>query len=163
MPRFPLRGILSLTFIFVGPFAMPNASAQSLSQSEVVQRLAGAWRYVGTWIDGKPRPGRGDNPKGMIVYTAGGHMAVQIAPDRERKKAGREPTPEEAKFALENYVAYFGTYTIDAQACTVTHHRAASIQPGDRMEVVRAYEFSGDRLILRPPNTTQEIVWERIK
>jgi Lipocalin-like domain len=154
---------LILTLTVLGPLTMQSASAQSPSQSEVAQRLAGAWRYVGTWIDGKPRPGRGDNPKGMIVYTAGGHMTVQIAPDRERKKAGREPTPEEAKFALENYVAYFGTYTIDERAGTLTHHRWASIQPGDRTEVVRAYEFVGDRLILRPPDTTQEIVWERIK
>jgi hypothetical protein len=37
------------------------------------------------------------------------------------------------------------------------------VQPDDAAQVVRAYEFSGDRLILRPPNTTQEIVWERIK
>jgi hypothetical protein len=99
----------------------------------------------------------------MIYYSAGGHMAVQIAPDRERKKAGREPTPEEAKAALTDYIAYFGTYTIDERAGTVTHHRAASIQPGDVAAVVRAYEFKGDRLILRPPNSKQEIAWERIK
>jgi hypothetical protein len=158
-----LHGMLALALFFAGPFAMPIASAQTLSRDEVAQRLAGAWRYIGTTIDVKPRAGRGDNPKGMIVYTAGGHMSVQIAPDRERPKAGREMTPEEAKNAVENYVAYFGTYTIDPQAGTLTHHRAASVQPGDRMEVVRAYEFSGDRLILRPPGTTQEIVWERIK
>ncbi len=72
-------------------------------------------------------------------------------------------TPEEAKFALENYVAYFGTYTIDERAGTVTHHRQATVQPGDAAQVVRAYEFAGDRLILRPPNSKQEIVWERIK
>jgi Lipocalin-like domain len=155
--------LLLLAVTVVGASAMSSASAQTLSQSEVAQRLAGAWRYIGTTIDGKPRPGRGDNPKGMIVYTAGGHMSVQIAPDRERPKAGREMTAEEAKNAIENYVAYFGTYTIDAQAGTLTHHRAASIQPGDRTEVVRAYEFSGDRLILRPPGTKQEITWERIK
>jgi hypothetical protein len=30
--------------------------------------------------------------------------------------------------------------------------------------VVRSYEFSGDRLILRPAGTTgYEIIWERIK
>jgi hypothetical protein len=158
-----LRSALTLAFVLSGTLPMPPANAQSPSQSEVAQKLAGAWRYIGTTIDGKPRPGRGDNPKGMIVYTAGGHMSVQIAPDRERPKAGREMTPEEAKNAVENYVAYFGTYTIDAQAGTLTHHRAASVQPGDRLEVVRAYEFSGDRLILRPPGTRQEIVWERIK
>jgi hypothetical protein len=149
--------------VVVGMASVASGQAQTAPTGDVAGQLVGAYRYVGTWIDGKPRPGRGDNPKGMIIYTAGGHMAVQIAPDRERKKAGREMTPEEAKFAVENYVAYFGTYSIDAKAGTVTHHRWSSVQPGDAREVVRAYEFKGDRLILRPPNSTQEIHWERIK
>jgi hypothetical protein len=139
------------------------AQAQSAPAGEAAKQFVGAWRYIGTWIDGKPRPGRGDSPKGMITYTAGGHMSVQIAPDRERKKAGREMTAEEAKVALENYIAYFGTYTVDEAAGIVTHHRWSSVQPGDAAAVVRAYEFKGDRLTLRPPNSTQEIVWERIK
>jgi len=155
--------LLIAGFTVLGASAMPSANAQSLSQSEVAQKLAGAWRYVGTTVDGKPRPGRGDNPKGMIYYTAGGHMSAQIAPDRERKKAGAEVTPEEAKDALQNFVSYFGTYTIDERAGVLIHKRIASVQPGDATEVVRAYEFNGDRLILRPPGTTQEIVWERIK
>ena len=45
----------------------------------------------------------------------------------------------------------------------MTHHRAASIQPGDKGDFVRKYEFAGDRLVLRPPNSKQEITWERIK
>jgi hypothetical protein len=140
-----------------------SASAQTVPQSEVAKRFVGAWRYIGTTIDGKPRPDRGANPRGMIYYTTGGHMAVQIAPDRERKKAGKEMTPEEAKNAVENYIAYFGTYTIDERASTVTHHRESSVPPGDAGPLVRAYEFVGDRLILRPPGSTQEIPWERVK
>ena len=58
-------------------------------------------------------------------------MAAQIAPDKQRSKAGSTPTPEEAKAALDDYVAYFGTYTIDERAGTVTHHRQASVQPGE--------------------------------
>ena len=37
------------------------------------------------------------------------------------------------------------------------------MQPGDVADLVRGYEFAGDRLILRPPGTTYEVVWERIK
>ena len=70
----------------------------------------------------------------MIYYTAGGHMAVQIAPDRERKKAGKEMTPEEAKNAVENYISYFGTYTVDERAGTVTHHRAVECAAGRRRD-----------------------------
>jgi Lipocalin-like domain len=138
--------------------AMPDQA-----QSDVARRFVGVWRYVGTQVDGKPRPNRGANPKGFIFYTASGDMAAQIAPDRENKMAGQEPTPDEAKAALADYVSYFGTYTVDARAGTVTHHRQASVQPGPLTDYVRNYEFTGDRLILRPVGTTQEVVWERIK
>ena len=65
--------------------------------------------------------------------------------------------------ALADYVAYFGTYTIDERAGTITHHRQASVQPGELTDYVRNYEFAGDRLILRPVGTKQEVVWERFK
>lgn len=136
-------------------------SDQSVPLCDAASRLVGAWRYVGTWVDGKPY-NRGPHPKGMIYYTAGGHMGVQIAPDVERTMAGEEPTPDEAKTALSDYIAYSGTYTLDESAGTVTHHRLASIQPGDAPAVVRAYAFSGNRLILRPPGRHMDIIWERI-
>ena len=77
-------------------------------------------------------------------------MACQVAPDREITKAGDKPTGEEAKAALDGHIAYFGTYSVDEQARTVTHHRQGSVQPGDKGDLVRGYEFVGDRLILRP-------------
>ena len=130
---------------------------------EVAKRFFGAWRYVGSNVDGKPVPGRGANPKGLIYYDSTGHMGVHVAPDLERGKAGSEPTPEEAKAALKGYVSYFGTYSIDEEARTVTHHRMSSVQPGDVAALVRGYEFTGDQLILRPLGTTHEVIWERIK
>jgi hypothetical protein len=127
------------------------------------QRLVGSWRYLRTTFDGTPDPARGANPKGIIIYTDHGHMACHVAPDREATRAGKEPTPDEAKAALANHIAYFGTYSVDEERRTVTHHRLGSVQPGDKGDVVRGYEFVGDRLILRPGGTSQEVVWERIK
>ena len=132
------------------------------TQDDIARKLMGAWRYVGTRIHGRNWD-RGANPKGMIYYGPQGEMAVQIAPDVERKRAGKVMTAEEAKLALTDYIAYFGTYTIDAQAGTVTHHRQASLQPGDAGDLVRRYEFTGDRLVLRPPDSTLEVTWERIR
>lgn len=130
---------------------------------EVVTRLVGVWRYVEATLDGKPPPGRASG-RGMIYYDANGVMMVQVAPDRARTKAGSEPTPAEAKDALTGYIAYFGTYTIDEAARTVTHHRQGSVQPGDAADLVRGYEFEGDdRLILQPPGSSYRVVWERIK
>ena len=72
-------------------------------------------------------------------------------------------TPQEAFTAVKDYIAYFGTYTVDEQAGIVTHHRHDSLQPGDAGDLVRKYEFAGDRLVLRAPNSTLEVTWERIK
>jgi hypothetical protein len=125
-------------------------------------RLIGAWRYVGTRINGT-NWNRGANPKGMIYYGPHGEMAVQIAPDVARKRAGAVMTPEEAFIALKDYIAYFGTYTVDEASGTVIHHRADNLQPGEGGDLVRRYEFAGDHLILRPPNSTLEVTWERIR
>jgi hypothetical protein len=133
-----------------------------MTESDVAQKLLGAWRYVGTRIEGGNWD-RGANPKGMIYYGPHGEMAVQIAPDVKRRRAGAVMTPEEAKIALTDYIAYFGTYTIDAQTETVTHHRHVSIQPGDGGDLVRRFELDGDRLVLRAVNSTLEVTWERIK
>ena len=127
------------------------------------ERLIGSWRHIGTRIDGKADSARGNSPKGIIMYDVHGHMACHVSPDREVAKAGKEPTPDEAKAALADHVAYFGTFSVDEKARTVTHHKEGSVQPGDKGDVVRGYEFAGNRLILRPAGTTgYEIIWERI-
>jgi hypothetical protein len=99
----------------------------------------------------------------MIYYGAHGEMAVQIAPDVKRTRAGAVMSPQEAFTAVKDYIAYFGTYTVDEAAGTVTHYRQDSLQPGDNGDLVRRYELNGDRLILRAPNSTLEVTWERIK
>ena len=124
--------------------------------------LHGAWRYVAATIDGKPHPGR-LNAKGMIYYAPSGDMVCQVSPGNETRKAGAKPTPDEALAALDDYIAYFGTYSIDERAMTVTHHRQGSVQPGDAADLVRRFTIDGDRLTLSPPGTTYEVKWERIK
>jgi Lipocalin-like domain len=132
-----------------------------MSEGEVAKKLLGAWRYLGTRINGGTWD-RGPNPKGMIYYGPHGEMSVQVAPDVKRTRADDVMTPDEAKIALTDYIAYFGTYTVDEKAGTVTHHRHDSIQPGDSGDLVRRYEFVGNRLVLRPPNSTMAVSWEKI-
>ena len=132
-----------------------------MTDGEVVNKLLGAWRYVGTRINGSNWD-RGANPKGIIYYGPHDEMAVQIAPDVNRTRAGALMTPQEAFTAAKDYIAYFGTYTVDEAAGTVTHHRHDSLQPGDKRDLVRRYDLNGDRLVLRAPNSTLEVTWERI-
>jgi hypothetical protein len=133
-----------------------------VSGASDAQRLIGSWRHITSNVDGKPRPGQGAHPKGIIIYDVHGYMACHVAPDRDVTKSGDKPTGDEAKARLDGYVAYFGTYSVDEKARTVTHRRLASVQPSDKGDLVRGYEFVGDRLILRPAGANVEVVWERI-
>jgi len=133
-----------------------------MTEAKAANKLLGAWRYIGTRINGSNWD-RGANPKGMIYYGPHGEMAVQIAPDVKRPRAGAVMTPQEAFTAVKDYIAYFGTYSVDEQSGTVTHYRQDSLQPGDTGDLVRRYEFIDDRLVLRAPNSMLEVTWERIK
>ena len=125
----------------------------SQKPSDVAQRFFGAWRYGGTTYDGKPREDRGGEPDGIIIYDPSGHMAVQMVPVKEKR----------ATAPISQFLAYFGTYSIDEDARTVTHHREGDLRADGEVDAVRQYRFEGDRLILSPVGSTQDIIWERIK
>src|SRR5258706_2910933 len=117
-------------------------------------RFFGTWRLIS------------DTTTGIMIYDSLGNMAAQVMPNRARRKyAAAEPTPDEAKDAITGYLAYFGTYSVDEQARTVTHHRTGNINPGQVGDaVVRTYVFeSNDRLILTPAGSTNKIVWDRAR
>ena len=149
-----------VAIVFIG-----RVAGQSASQGADAKRFIGTWRLVSITRDGKPDPNRGEHPTGLIYYDGTGRMAVQIMPDRARPKfAGPQPTPDEARAALIGYTAYFGTYSVDERAHTVTHHREGNINPGALGDFVRRYEFAaGDRLILMPVESQNRLTWERIK
>jgi hypothetical protein len=122
-----IRAIVLPAVLLVSGLDAVPAGAQSPPQGEVAKRFFGAWRYVGTSIDGKPRPGRGSNPKGIIYYDPSGAMAAQIAPDRHVRMAGPEPTAEEAKGGAGRLRRLF-RHLYDRRARG--HHHASS--PGER-------------------------------
>lgn len=121
--------------IFLGGLAIVALMVSLAGQSRTTQgadakRLLGTWRLVETTTDGKPDPVRGLHPIGLLYYDTTGHMAAQITPEGGRRAfAGTGPTPEEAQAALRGYTAYFGTYSVDERARTVTNHREATSTP----------------------------------
>jgi hypothetical protein len=141
----------ALLLIFLPSILLVSAQTPP---SHDAPRFFGTWRLVS------------DTTTGIMIYDSLGNMAAQVMPNRARRKyAATEPTPDEAKDAITGYLAYFGTYSVDEQARTVTHHRKGSINPGQVGDaVVRAYVFeSNDRLILTPAGSTNKIVWERAR
>jgi hypothetical protein len=165
MARVKYVGTIIIVLLIASISGWSVAGEQVVPPGDTAKRFIGTWQLISITSVGQKDSNRGSHPTGLIYYDSTGHMAVQIMPDRLRPKyAGTDPTPEEAKAAITGYTAYFGTYTINEEARTVTHHRMANINPGGLGDFVRRYEFApGDRLILRPIESINELTWERIK
>ena len=148
-------------------------------QDDVAQRLVGAWRLVSIEGTDPTFHFAFDHPTGVIIYDRSGWMSVQIDIKGTRKPFPEGPaggTSEEKATAFSNYIAYYGTYTLDLKAHTVTHHLQDASWPNSRgVNNVRWFEFQGnDHLILIPredgkggvidrKNATFKLRWERIK
>jgi hypothetical protein len=74
----------------------------------------------------------------------------------------KQPTPDEAKAALAGYVAYFGTYSVDAAKNMVVHHVEGSLAPSfNGTDQPRPFKLSGDRLLIGDEKTWRRIL-ERV-
>lgn len=120
--------------------------------------LVGRWRLLSSIVrdrGGTVHYPMGAEPEGSLVYTPAGWVACQIA------AAERLPIATEALFsgpeseraqAYSTYVAYCGTYRVDAIDKTITHHITMSLFPNWRgVEHHRQYELTGDQLTLTAP------------
>ena len=142
------------------------AASQGKSQAELRKPFVGSWRLVS--IEGGNNPTtRGSKPTGIIMYDAHGNMAVQIQPDRQRPTYTGTPSLEQMAERMRGYTAYFGTYTIDEKAGTVTHHREGRLDAG-AVDFVRKFELTpdGNRITLTPvggTGTRTHLTWERVR
>jgi hypothetical protein len=131
-------------------------------------------QFVGTWklvsIESPESRLFGGTPVGVLMYDAGGNVAVQIMRNPRPDLAGGPafPPAKEIQAAYKGYYAYYGTWEVDEQRGIITHHLEGSLRPGDvGKDFVRAYKFTGNQLAL----TTVEdvaannscLTWERAK
>ncbi len=132
----------------------------------IAKRFVGAWKLISIEGEDPGFPLGYDHPSGMIIYDASGWMSGQIAVKGDRKPfaAGlRSGTVEEKAAAFDSYFAYYGTYTVDSEKKTITHHVENHSWPGlHGVDNVRWFEFEGnDRLILMPVGNGKGGVTER--
>jgi len=139
--------------------------------------VVGTWRLVSsirTDSAGKQTPTLGEHPLGRIMYTADGYMAAQLY-DASRAKLGADMTkadPAAVRAAFLGMATYFGRYTLDTIAHTVTHDVEGAYSPdwiGGKL--VRGYRFMGaNRIELtvlknfegKTPANRTVLVWERV-
>lgn len=143
-----IGGMKFTFFAFLAVFWMGTFAATAQSSS-----------VVGTWVlthadkllpDGTHVSDYGDNPHGLVIFTADGHYSVQIyRADRLKFSSGdkRKGTAEEYREAALSTSVHFGTYSLDSVHHTITFHIDRSSFPNqDDTTQVRPYEMSGDQL-----------------
>jgi hypothetical protein len=161
-----------IIFILLTALLGTTAGAQS------PDALVGTWRLVSFLSPdstGQQRPAWGPHPTGLIIYTSDGHVSAQLY-DPRRPRVGdiANATPSAAPQAsYGGLYTYFGTFSVDVTAHTVSHHVEGAMAPDwVGSTLVRAYRFSGpDRLELRvvtdAAGRTREngsvLEWERVR
>ena len=152
------------------------AAVTGTAYGQTPPSLVGAWRLVSMTrpdASGTIRPYWDDHPSGIIIYTADGHMAAQLYDSRRPRLEvpWESASPEAARAAFTGLSTYFGTYSVDRQAGTVTHLVEGAMVPdwiGSKL--VRAYRFLDEnRIELRVVADSQVVtnglvlVWQRIQ
>ena len=149
-----------------GPRALSRLGAMSPDLSGVWRLVA--WRRIAG--DGTVSHPLGDDASGMLVYTAGGQMAVQLAAaDRPALHTDDPLGGDEAEraAAYSTSLAYFGRYEVRDD--TVVHWIDASLFPNwSGAEQSRPFTCDDDELVLRTPpmqtatgTVVNELAWAR--
>lgn len=114
--------------LWLSTLLLPTASSSATNAEEFV----GTWRYVNatdTKADGSPvsvLPAVAY--QGLLIYTESGHVSVTLMP-KGRDWSNETVTDAQLRAAVlaPATTAYAGTYRVDREARTVTHHIETSL------------------------------------
>jgi hypothetical protein len=149
---FPSRRVVTLLVLLASGAVVSSCGRQGQGAPTARDRIVGAWelqsrtvqRAGGEVVDD---PVLSERPIGRLFYSSSGHMALQMM-RQGRAQAITEPAGQagaaSARVVL-GYDAYFGTFTVDEAAGTVTHHVQGSLFPEDLgKDFVRRFKVDGD-------------------
>jgi hypothetical protein len=148
-----------------------------MAQVHPAETLLGTWRlvsYEARDSKGQIQSPMGEQVSGQLVYDSAGNMSAHVMRNDRPRFASEDPargTEAEIRAAVEGHASYFGTYTIDPQSQTVTHHvLGASFPNWVGNDQLRYYRFDGTRLLLSTPpllwggqSFEYVLIWERIQ
>lgn len=136
--------------------AMASACAAPPPALSTRDRIVGSWELTQRTVtraagEVVQDPILGAQPIGRLFYAGSGHMSLQMM---RQGRAGALTTPEDPAQAanprvITGYDSYFGTFTVDEAAATVTHHIQGSLFPEDLgKDFTRRFRLDGDRFEL---------------
>lgn len=146
MKRFVLPFITTSALIF-GVFLPKEVNAQTTAKD-----LVGTWTLVSVTFekDGKKTDLYGPNPQGQMTFDPNGRLSFIVTRSDLPKFASNNRqagTPEENEAVVQGSLAYFGTYSVDETAKTVTVHiESCSFPNWNGMDQKRSFTISGDEL-----------------
>ena len=136
--------------------------AQSPDKKDAVagsakEKLIGAWRLVS--LDEPGTDGKLNHitdRKGMLIYTRDGHMSVQLMLPKSESAVSND-------YVKDGYEASFGSYDVNEEAHTVTHHVEGSVTRGlVGKDLPRVFQFSDGKLIIKSTQADEHwsVTWE---
>ena len=154
--------------------ALDAQAPASRPAASVTSQIVGAWQLMTrtvTRADGTTivDPVLGEKPSGRLVYDASGAMMLQMMRTGRKQAISTPGTPKDASNprVILGYDSYFGRYTVDEKAGTVTHHVEGSLFPEDLGDDwVRPFTLKGDTLTLRltgEDGLTRALVFQRMR
>lgn len=146
---------LLLSVLLVSTALPAQLAAEAAHRNEESQnRLVGAWKLVSleeASADGQVHKA---DCNGMFVFTSDGKASVQVM--YRNAQTG-------SAYAQGGYEASYGSYHIDDSSTFTFHIDGALVRTLIGKDLKRAYEISGNRLIVKStnPNEHWRVVWER--
>ncbi|HEY2124005.1 MAG TPA: lipocalin-like domain-containing protein [Chthoniobacterales bacterium] len=136
---------------------MQSAEKKDAGPGSAREKLIGAWRLASLEAPGPDgKMNRVTDLKGMLLYTSDGHVSVQLMYPKSASSLTNE-------YVKNGYEASFGSYDVNEQAHTVTHHVEGSITEGlVGKDLPRAFAVSDGRLIIKStrPDEHWSVTWE---
>jgi hypothetical protein len=165
-----------------GLLCMPlmTATREAVAQAPQSTEAVTASSLVGIWTltaadnllpDGSRAHAYGDNPQGVLVFSADGRYSVQIYREDRAKFASGDKlhgTPEEYRDASLGMSCHFGRYTVDSAKGTITFRiERASFPNWDGATQTRPFTLKGDDLEWHVPATPDGKIpisaWRRVR
>lgn len=150
--------------------------AQSAVPPPTVAQLLGTWQLVSIeeTIAGKTQVSAlfGAHPVGFLMYQPDGHMCAELSDGNlPAWKDAAKATDAEKIAYYKSFIAYCGTFKLDARNSTLYHYPSIAVSPAYVGSTqVRAFQLEGDKLTITAKNGLPEpkmeklvLVWQRAK
>ena len=165
-------GLLAVPLMVTAAFDLQSPATRSANGATA--RIVGTWQLMSRTVsraDGTVivDPVLGEKPTGRLVYDASGAMMLQMMRTGRKEAISTPANPREKPNprVILGYDSYFGRYTVDEKAGTVTHHVEGSLFPEDLGDDwVRPFTLQGDTLTLRltgEDGLTRTLVFQRMR